>query len=301
MAGIDIEPNKGYFVKNVVIDDLETANNKDGILIDTRFDFESIKISNHKSINDEVSFNAKRFEGKGICVYKDAYLKGYDTNGIKVCYKFTNSKLILKDVLFGGKSNVDAEANNRACVYLQEFNSSFIPEGLEVGNIEIDNMMYELENGLNPNNTMVYASTMDRKNVYFKNIITELPCWFSSEGIDIKSSKLTNCEMLYKGITAVQIDGRTYYNKVNVESLTKNGAAYIKNTVNLLNGDYEIYVGDVNGFYHIVEFQEFDNVYYNGSNVSKKFQLTTNGGYMRFKKVNGNIYITDNVGYNAIG
>lgn len=301
MAGIDIEPNKGYFVKNVVIDDIETANNKDGILIDTKYDFENITITNHKSINDEVGFNAKRFEGKGVCVYKDAYLKGYDTNGIKVQYKFTNSKLVLKDVLFAGKSNPDVDANNRACVYIQEFNSSFIPEGLEVGGIELDNMVYELEKGLNPNSSIVYMTTMNRKNIQFKNIITDLPFWISGGGIDINSSKISNCEVLYKDVNAITINGSTYYNKVDVETLSKNSAIYVRNNVNVLNTEYEIYVGNVNEFYHIVEFQEFDNVYYNNSTANKKFQLTTNGGYMRFKKVNGNIYITDNVGYNAIG
>ena len=295
-AGIDIEPNKGYSVKNVVIDDIETSYNLDGILIDTQVDFDDIVINNHRSSYDNVPFFAKRLAGIGTCVYKDAHLKGYDTHGIKVQYKFTNSKLILKDVLFNGKTNEDETANNRSCVYIQEFNSSFIPTGLEVGGIEIDNMIYELENGFIPNSAIVYMSTMFRKNIHFKNIITELPFWISGTGIDIETAKISNCEVLYKDEKSITIDGRLYYNKTHQESLTQNRAIYVKNNGNVLNTEYEIYVGNVNGFYHIVEFQSFDHVYYKGSDVNK-FKLTSNGGYMRFKKVNGNIYITDNVGY----
>ena len=296
MAGIDIEPNKGYSVKNVVIDDIETSNNLDGILIDTQVDFDDITIMNHRSSYDTVPFFAKRLAGKGTCIYKDVHLKGYDTHGIKVQYKFTNSKLILKDVLFNGKTNTDETANNRACVYIQEFNSSYIPAGLSVGGIEIDNMIYELENGFYPNSAIVYMSTMLRKNIHFKNIISELPFWISGSGIDIETAKISNCELLYKDEKAITIDGRTYYNKTHQESLSNNSAIYVKNNGNVLNTEYEIYVGNVNEFYHIVQFQEFNNVYYNGNNATK-FKLSTNGGYMRFKKVNGNIYITDNVGY----
>lgn len=313
-SGIDVElegpEGSTPSLYNVSIDNVRTLNNYKGIQVYDGIDYvaSGIIINNHYSRLEVESFVISAFDNNdSTMVYKNGYIELCSGYPIQVS-KLNNNLIVIKDIICDSSSRIsDTPGDFYGIINL--FNNNTEEDG---GGIVFDNIQ-AIENHKG-NNYKMYKTVLCRNNtttgrianVTLKNTRktdtagrVDLVYLFGNN-YDYATISMVNCEDEFiSNYYQVDLTRGCPMTKITRTLLAAMSTTAVSPT--LLNGDYEIFVGNCSSYGNTITFDNSYSVWRGSDNSSDYRVFTTNksGAYLHFKKLNDNIYILDNIGYNA--
>ena len=286
-SGIDIE-SEGPDGVDLILDFIEVINftsegNTYGITTRINNDFNSIVISNHKSVNEAMGLVIFGINNKGNMIYENSNIIKSRSCAISITKK-NNNLLTLRNIVIDSRTISDNTHNYLGAIQINT-NSA------DSGNIIIDDIklvksfsdLYEYQDIICETGTGT-LTLLDLYNIFSKKYL----CLNNASNNGVT---LNNCKFYSTSIGAtINLDEHTIFNLVNIyEPLGDATYRNIKN--NLPDGTYEIQLSNntVPFFMYIVFDSEY-TVYTADSQtaVSNTHRTSTKGGYMKFIKY-GNI------------